>query len=142
MGLGRSLGGMVLVVLQASGRPFEGIVVLGHGGGGLPEVLTDEESALVGSPHASPGQIVELAARRFGPGSTVARTPPRHGVFFAEDVPPAVVTAMAGQQAELLSTCGLETLLPGSSPVELAAIDVPSSWGWASGTSSPTRARS
>ena len=126
IGLGHSMGAMVLVVLQASEGLFEGIVVLGHGGGGLPEVLTDEESALVGSPRrASRATIVELARTRFGPASTVARTPLRHGVFFAEDVRPAVVTAMAEQQAELLPTCGLETLLPGIVAPEMGVIDVP-----------------
>ena len=126
VGVGHSMGGMVLDVAQARHRPFHALAVVGHGGGGLPEVLTEEELALVGvrGPELE-AAIRRLARKRFDPRSTVPAKLPAHGTFFTDDVPPELVDVSASQQAELLYHCGLQVLIPGSTAVEMAAIDVP-----------------
>jgi pimeloyl-ACP methyl ester carboxylesterase len=126
VGLGHSMGGMVLDVIQARERSFDAVVVLGHGGAGLPEVLTADELALVGgSGPAFDEAVAELARARFAPDSTVPKRPPAHGVFFGDDVPEGLIAALGAHQAELLYHCALQTLIPGSIAPEMAAIDVP-----------------
>jgi pimeloyl-ACP methyl ester carboxylesterase len=126
VGLGHSMGGMVLDVMQARHGQFDAIVALGHGGGGLPEVLTAEEVALAGgSGSGFDTAVTELARARFRPDSTVPKRLPAHGTFFGEDVPAEVVAAMGAHQAELLYHCALQVLIPDSIAAEMAAIDVP-----------------
>jgi pimeloyl-ACP methyl ester carboxylesterase len=126
IGLGHSMGAMVLDVLQARERPFAAIVALGHGGGGLPEVLTPAELALAGRSGADVDErVAELARARFAVDSTVPKRPPAHGTFFGDDVPAEAITAMGDHQTELLYHCALQTLIPGSIAADLAAIDVP-----------------
>jgi pimeloyl-ACP methyl ester carboxylesterase len=126
IGLGHSMGGMVLDVIQAREGSFDAVVVLGHGGGGLPEVLTPAELALARtSGCAFDGQVEMLARARFAADSTVPRRLPTHGAFFGEDVPSALIAAMGEHQAELLYHCALQTLIPGSIASDMAAIHVP-----------------
>src|SRR4029077_4535268 len=47
-GVGHSMGGMLATVQQARHRTFDGLIVLGHGGDGLPAVLTVEEQSISG----------------------------------------------------------------------------------------------
>jgi pimeloyl-ACP methyl ester carboxylesterase len=126
VGLGHSMGAMVLDVMQARERVFDAVVALGHGGGGLPEVLVPEELALAGgSGSAFNGVIAELARARFGPDSTVPKRLPAHGTFFGDDVRVELVAAMGAHQAELLYHCALQVLIPDSIAADMAAIDVP-----------------
>lgn len=41
VGLGHSMGGMLATVLQAHHRSFDALAVLGHGGEGLPQFISD-----------------------------------------------------------------------------------------------------
>jgi pimeloyl-ACP methyl ester carboxylesterase len=126
VGLAHSMGAMVLDVMQARERSFDALVALGHGGGGLPEVLTPEELALEGFTGPTLAErVADLARARFAADSTVPKRPPAHGRFFGEDVPAEVITAMGEHEAELLYHCALQTLVPGSIAADMAAIDVP-----------------
>jgi pimeloyl-ACP methyl ester carboxylesterase len=126
IGVGHSMGGMLVELMQARHRTFDRIASLGCGGGGLPEVLTDEELSLVGTPlvHAEP-RIEELARIRFAEGSAMEARMPRHGTFFAPDVPREVIAAAGSARAELLYTCGLAAMIPASTDRERAAIATP-----------------
>jgi pimeloyl-ACP methyl ester carboxylesterase len=126
IGLGHSMGAMIVVLLHDRSALFDGLVLLGHGGAGLPEVLSDEELTLVGQPASVLRErIVPLARARFGPGSSVPRVPPKQGRFITEDMPAELVAALAREQAELLYACGLYALVPGSISAEMAAVSVP-----------------
>lgn len=129
IGLGHSMGGMLIDVLQARHRPFAAIVGLGHTGNGLPQVLTHEELAAV-DPRGTIDEdhVIALARARFStatPGNRGSRSKVAPNSFFLPDVPSAVVDAFRAQQAQLLCTCGLVSMLPRSTDVEKAAIDVP-----------------
>jgi pimeloyl-ACP methyl ester carboxylesterase len=121
VGLGHSMGGMIATVQQARHRSFHALAVLGHGGDGLPQFI-DGTSRPAGD--ALHDLLPELArARAASPPADGRRLPPNS--FFLPDVPRAVRDAFLGQQGDLLSSCGLASLIPGSVDAEKAAVDVP-----------------
>ena len=126
VGLGHSMGGMVIAVEQAEHATFDAIVVLGHSGDGTWAALTDHERLLMDEPRDAREQaMVELARVRARglPPETARRAPP--GSFFNDDVPRAVKGAFGAQRTELLYSCALSTMIPGHTDVEKAAIAVP-----------------
>jgi pimeloyl-ACP methyl ester carboxylesterase len=126
IGLGHSMGGMVIAVEQAEHGTFDGIVVLGHSGDGTWEALTDDERLLMDEPREGrEPAMVELARVRARglPPETARRAAP--GSFFNADVPRAVKGAFGAQGTELLYSCALSTMVPGHTDTEKAAVDVP-----------------
>jgi hypothetical protein len=122
------MGGLIAVVQQSVHRSFDALVVLGHSGLGLPEVLTEAELQLtIGAPDLLDieDKIQELARTRFTMPSDVERRQPERGVFFADDVPEVVRRAFARQSLPLLYTCGLASMIPRSAGTQIASIDVP-----------------
>jgi pimeloyl-ACP methyl ester carboxylesterase len=125
IGMGHSMGGMLTMVQQANHRTYDAVINLGHGGDGLPLVLTPEELSVVGDPEAFDASIVRLARDRSA--RPVRPNPPGAvpGTFHAADVPAAAREAFVGQSTGLLSTCGLTSMIPGSTDREKGRIDTP-----------------
>ena len=126
IGLGHSMGGMVIVVEQAKHGLFDAIVVLGHSGDGTWEALTDDERLLMQVPvERRERAMVDLARVRAGglPPETARRAAP--GSFFLPDVPRPVKAAFAAERTELLYSCALSTMIPGHTDAEKAAVTVP-----------------
>src|ERR1700722_11735368 len=110
VGLGHSMGGMLVDVVQGRHATFDAIVGLGHGGEGLPEVLNEEELLLADRPlEEVEAGIVQLARRRCEPLRMGRSAAPD---FFDETVPEGVRNAFAGARDELLYTCGLAAIIP------------------------------
>lgn len=125
VGLGHSMGGLLVTVQQAHHRSFDALVLAGTSGLGLPEVLTHDELAVTGPDLRSvEDRVCELARLRFATDSVVPRKQPAHGTFFADDVPAAVRRAFADQAVALLPTCGLSSMIPDTTHAERADIDV------------------
>jgi pimeloyl-ACP methyl ester carboxylesterase len=128
VGVGHSMGGMIVGVQQARHRTFDAIAVLGHGGDGLPGVLTPEEHAIVveDRPFADiEADVVACARVRFAPDTTVERKRPVPGSFLLPDVPPALRDAFVAQQTPLIFSSGLTSMIPGATNECKATIDVP-----------------
>jgi pimeloyl-ACP methyl ester carboxylesterase len=124
LGVGHSMGAMLVAVQQAHHRPYARLVLLGHSGRGLPEVLTPDELAVAGDRDAVRAAIVELARARFGtpvPGGMTDASE----MLVGPDVPPDALAAIATCRSPLLAVCGLAAMIPGSHDTELAAVDVP-----------------
>jgi pimeloyl-ACP methyl ester carboxylesterase len=131
VGLGHSMGGLIATIQQGRHRSFDALVLLGHSGTGLPDVLTNEELTVTGPDLPSiEDEIIRLARARFDPKSTVEKKKPSIGTFFADDVPMEVRQAFADQSAPLLPTCGLTSMIPGSAHAERAAVAVPTFVGF------------
>jgi pimeloyl-ACP methyl ester carboxylesterase len=122
--VGHSMGGMLLGVQQARHASFAAVAILGHGVG-LPTVLTDHELAMVRDGKIAEEDVVRMARTRFAvpQAPTASRPPP--GSFLPPDLPEPVRNAFMSQQADLLFSCGLTSMLPGSTDREKAAITVP-----------------
>jgi hypothetical protein len=90
VGVGHSMGAMLTMVQQANHHTFDAVINLGHGGDGLPLVLTRDELSVVGDPDAFDASIVGLARARFA--RPVTPNPPGAvpGSFHAADVPSPV----------------------------------------------------
>jgi Alpha/beta hydrolase family len=124
IGVGHSMGAMLLSVQQARHATFAALALLGHGVG-LPTVLNEEELSLVRRGTIREEDVVALARTRFAappvPGSS--RPPP--GSFLPPDLPEAVRHAFMDQQTELLYSCGLTSMLPGSTDPDKAVVTAP-----------------
>jgi len=114
IGVGHSMGGMILGVQQARHRTFDAVVVLGHGGDGMPEALTAEEAAIdVEQPLVAIETDVAACARlRFAPNTTVERRGSRAGSFLLADVPDGLRRAFEAQRVPLLYSSGLVSMNP------------------------------
>jgi hypothetical protein len=127
IGLGHSLGAMIVMIQQARHGTYAAVVNLGSMGAGLPEHLRDPQWAAIETGDAR-WSLVELARVQFGSPPVGAGVPARVGPavsFHADDVPTAVRAAFAGQQTTLLRTCAMATLLPSFTDPERGAIAVP-----------------
>jgi pimeloyl-ACP methyl ester carboxylesterase len=125
IGAGHSMGAMLVVYQQARHRPFEALLLLGHSGRGLPEVLNADEQAVAGDADEIRSRIVELTKARFSGNALPIGTTSDSEFLLGPNVPPATVAAIGETRAALLAVCGLTSMIPGSHDAELAAIDVP-----------------
>ena len=124
IGVGHSMGGMLLGVQQARHATFAAVAILGHGVG-LPTVLTEAELSQARNGTLTEEAVVALARTRFAvPQAPVPSRPPP-GSFLPADLPEPVRAAFMAQQTELLFSCGLTSMLPGSTDREKAAITAP-----------------
>jgi alpha-beta hydrolase superfamily lysophospholipase len=124
IGVGHSMGGMLLGVQQARHATFDAVAVLGHGVG-LPTVLTEEEMAWAHDGTMREEAVVTLARTRFAAPAAPATSRPPPGSFLPADLAEPVRAAFVAQQTDLLFSCGLTSMLPGSTDREKAAITAP-----------------
>jgi pimeloyl-ACP methyl ester carboxylesterase len=120
IGVGHSMGGMLVACQQYAGRPYAGLALIGYSGRGMPEVLDADERAV----HEDPDEIRELARRRFhSPLPTAGRGA---GSLLTGPAPPSgAAAALAQASAPLLAVCGQASLLPGAHARQLASVRVP-----------------
>lgn len=128
VGVGHSMGGAITDVVQARHRSYSAIAGLGHGGAGLPMVLSPDEldfAARGGRPDDE--RLIDLARLRFSGEAPIPRTPRAAlpGIFHEDDASPAALQAFARQTTTLLHSGGLASMMPGLLDEEKAAIDVP-----------------
>jgi alpha-beta hydrolase superfamily lysophospholipase len=124
IGLGHSMGAMLAAYQQARHRPFDGLVLLGHSGRGLPEVLVPDETALVGDAAGIRAAIVRLAQARFAGALPVGETAVSE-YLVGPDLSAPAAAAIVQARGALLVCCGLTAMLSGSQDEVLAAIEVP-----------------
>jgi pimeloyl-ACP methyl ester carboxylesterase len=124
IGLGHSMGSMLVAYQQAQHRPYQGLVLAGFSGRGLPEVLTPAEQEIAGSADRIRSSVVELARTRFGT-PLVESTSSTLEMLVGPNVSAGVERAIQGSAGPLLAVCGLNALLPGSDEQVLTAVDVP-----------------
>jgi pimeloyl-ACP methyl ester carboxylesterase len=127
VGIGHSMGGVLLTVQQALHQTFDLVCSLGTAGGGLPEVLTESElEALCGVAWDEElDRYVDFARARFGPDSQVEQRSPTTGMFVSERVPADVLEVFAAQATSLLPVGALVSMVPGSFDKDKAAIKAP-----------------
>lgn len=124
IGVGHSMGAMLVVGQQAAAKPYDGLALLGCSGYGLPQVLSPEELAYTGKPAELRGAIEGLARTRFGRPLTGSATSVSEWLT-GDGVPDEVISALSAAAAPLLTMSGLTSMIPGSFEPELSSITVP-----------------
>jgi pimeloyl-ACP methyl ester carboxylesterase len=124
VGVGHSMGAMLVVFQQARHRSFDAVALLGFGGAGLPEHLDDDERGYAGDYDELELALPALVAARFGralvPSGTTASSFLNVGAST-----PGATEVLAHARGVLLALGGLTSMVPGSSDAALAAVDVP-----------------
>ena len=123
IGLGHSMGALIVAHAQWHHRSFDAVAFLGFGGAGLPEYLNADELSYANNYERLEPVLAELVRERFGTALVA-------GSATSSDMlnPGALSSArqlLASASAPLLALCGLASMIPGSSNVALASIEVP-----------------
>ena len=123
IGLGHSMGALIVAHAQWHHRSFDAVALLGFGGAGLPEYLNADELSYANNYERLEPVLAELVRERFGTALVA-------GSATSSDMlnPGALSSArqlLASASAPLLALCGLASMIPGSSNVALASIEVP-----------------
>ena len=123
VGLGHSMGGLIVAHAQWRHRSFDAVAFLGFGGAGLPEYLTASELSYSGNYGRLEPVLAELVRERFGtalvPGSTTSSDMLNPGAIAGAR------QLLAAASTSLLALCGLASMIPDCANAALASIDVP-----------------
>ena len=130
VGLGHSMGGLLVVHQQARHRSFGAVVLLGFGADGLPDHIDDDERGYAGDYDELELALPRLVAARFG----TALVAPVDGGTTASDflnpgVGPEPRQLLGVASGMMLALGGLTSMVPGASDAVLAAIEVPAFLG-------------
>lgn len=124
IGMGHSMGGMLTGLMQAHHTPFEAIALLGTHPFGAIEILMQPLHHLADDPEATRRSLAstlrELGAEPF---KDMIRSPGPTTLF--EEGDRFGKPAIAANRTELLTVCGMFSMIPGSWKREAAAIQVP-----------------
>ena len=117
IGVGHSMGGLIMTVQQDARRDFAAMMLLGFGTCGMPEVLSDDDRAALARPDRGLSELPRLARQRFG-GDAYPPIPRAEGASSA-------ARALAAAQDGVLSVPAVHSMIPGSIKEEIARLDVP-----------------
>ncbi|MFZ4689802.1 MAG: alpha/beta hydrolase [Polymorphobacter sp.] len=125
IGVGHSMGGMLIVLQQGRFADFAGVALLGSNAAGLDWALSDAERAYVGDEAAVTRDLPALTSARFGdPFAAMRITTAGAGSIFAGESPEAT-TRLRTARDRLFNAGGMMSMIPGSFRTEAEAISVP-----------------
>jgi pimeloyl-ACP methyl ester carboxylesterase len=125
VGVGHSLGGMLIMMQQAQFHGFDAVVLLGFAPVGMPEVLSREARAMANDPRTLREHVVRLARAFHGEPYPEVKPNGRGRDIYGGGADPRAMNALRTVQDRLLATVSMFALVPGSSAPEAAQIDVP-----------------
>lgn len=126
VGVGHSMGAMLTLMQQAHHGGHAALALFGFSTQGLTAALSAEERAFAGDPAGARANLVRLARLRSAdPYPLIARTEQGRELFAGDAADRRGVEALNRVRANLLLTCGLFSMIPGSCAPECARIDVP-----------------
>ncbi len=125
IGVGHSLGAVSSIIQQARFATYQGLILLGYGGDGLPTELSPEELNYSGDAIAIRANIVRLARARYAAPYWQLAGSARTQEVFGGGGDKRAMGALRGARTGLLATAGLFSMIPGSTAAEAAALDVP-----------------
>jgi alpha-beta hydrolase superfamily lysophospholipase len=124
VGVAHSAGAHVLIHHQAHHPQFDGVILLGWCGRGLPEYLEDDERVLSSAPGELAAHLVAGAKRRHAePLAVLPRGSSR--LLVASSMPASVHQALVDARSPLLAVVGYAAMVPGSAGPAAGRIDVP-----------------
>ena len=125
IGVGHSMGGMLIILQQGRFADFAGIALLGSNAGGLDWALTDAERTYAGDEAAIERDLAALTTARFGdPFAAMRITTAGAGTIFAGETPEATARLRTARD-RLFNAGGMMSMIPGSFQSEAQSIAVP-----------------
>lgn len=125
IGVGHSMGGMLIILQQGGFADFAGVALLGSNAGGLDWALTDAERAYTGDEAAVERDLEALTRARFGdPFAAMRLTTAGAGTIFAGESPEATARLRTARD-RLFNAGGMMSMIPGSFATEASAVAVP-----------------
>lgn len=125
IGVGHSMGGMLIVLQQGRFGDFAGVALLGSSAGGLDWALTDAERAYSGDEAGVERDLAALTQARFGdPFAAMRLTMAGANTIFAGESAEATERLKTARD-RLFNAGGMMSMIPGSFRTEAEAITVP-----------------
>jgi alpha-beta hydrolase superfamily lysophospholipase len=125
IGVGHSVGALLILFQQDAVRSYDALVLLGFGTGGLPATLDDELRGYAGDPAGARANAVRLTHGRYSDPYPSLEVEGRGREIYGGRPDPDALSAMRGCRAPLLATVAIFVIIPGSSAPEAARVDVP-----------------
>jgi alpha-beta hydrolase superfamily lysophospholipase len=124
IGVGHSMGALLLIYQQAGYPRFDGLALLGWCARGLPEYLDESERELASLDGSFEDRLVDGAKRMFDGPRPVQETG-ISGLLIKNPIPGEVRQALAEARSRLLAVAGYTSLIPRSAARASARVDVP-----------------
>jgi pimeloyl-ACP methyl ester carboxylesterase len=125
IGVGHSMGGMLIILQQGRFTDFAGVALLGSNAGGLDWALTEAERAYTGDEAGVERDLEALTRTRFGdPFAAMRLTTAGAGTIFAGESPDATARLRTARD-RLFNAGGMMSMIPGSFATEAGAVAVP-----------------
>ncbi|MCH9692233.1 MAG: alpha/beta fold hydrolase [Gammaproteobacteria bacterium] len=124
IGVGHSMGAMLMIIQQAEYQTHHALVVLGFCNGGLPKMLNEAERLYANNSQAAKTHAQKLAEARFGKAFLMlpeAQQPATNSASVATDI----IAVMQTMKTKLATVPGLLGMIPGSVATDTALIQVP-----------------
>ncbi len=126
VGLGHSMGGMLIVAQQAATRPFDGLALLGFCTRGLTDFLPPQARGLLHDREALLARLPELALEYFGSHyPPMPRGGSSPGLFGGRHAQAAGIQALARAEDCLLPVPAFQSMLPGNVAPQAESIKAP-----------------
>jgi alpha-beta hydrolase superfamily lysophospholipase len=125
IGVGHSVGALLVLFQQAAERSYDALALLGFGTGGLPAALDDDLRGYAGDPAGARANATRFARRWYADPYPVLDVEGRGREIYGGRPDPQALQAMRGCRAPLLATVAVFVIVPGSSAPEAACVDVP-----------------
>lgn len=130
IGIGHSMGGMMITLLQALKKPFDAIGLLGSSAGGLEWGLDDHEKAYIDQPEAFNKDLEALTLRKFKTSFPPGMGGPTGKSITFGGENEAVTARLREISCQLFAAGGMMSMTRGSFIKEVEAIDTPMFFGF------------
>ncbi len=126
IGIGHSMGGMVITLIQARHNLFKAIGLFGSSAGGLDWGLSDDERAYIEKPEALERDIKKLTLNKFGSDfiEYPNQGPSGKSITFGGETP-ELTERLREITSTLYAAGGMMSMVRGSFRAEVEAIDKP-----------------
>jgi len=126
IGLGHSMGGFIVTLMQARHNCFTALALLGSSAGGLDWGLTEEELLYKNDPDAVARDQEKLTLAKFKTAfpKGVGGGPSGKSITFGGETP-LLTQALRENTCELFAAGGMMSMIAGSFSEEVKAIDIP-----------------
>ncbi|MEP3890609.1 MAG: alpha/beta hydrolase [Hellea sp.] len=125
IGIGHSMGGMTITLLQARHAPFKAIGLFGSSAGGLEWGLSEDEKAYIDRPDDFARDLEKLTLGKFGRLFTeIPSGPSGKSITFGGETP-ELTQHLRDISCELYTAGGMMSMMRGSFRAEVEAINVP-----------------